>query len=60
MKSKLVFKYIFSILIIFSTACSEIDRDNILDPKNTSSKRESVVLIEAFINTSSGVPLSYT
>jgi len=60
MKFKLVFKYIFSFLVIISTACSEIERDNILDPKNTSSKRESILLVEAFINTSDGVPSSYT
>ncbi len=60
MKSKLVFKYIFSFLVIISVACTEIDRDNILDPKNSSSKRESVLLLEAFINTSPNVPSSYT
>ncbi len=60
MKSKLVFKYIFSFLVIISFSCSEIDRDNILDPKNNSSKRESVIVLEAFINTSDNVPSSFT
>ncbi|KAA3617263.1 MAG: hypothetical protein D8M58_03245 [Calditrichaeota bacterium] len=60
MKFKSVFKYIFSILIIFSFACSQIERDNILDPKNNSSSRESVLLLEAFINTSDNVPQNYT
>jgi hypothetical protein len=56
MTYKLAFKYIFSVLVIISISCSEIERDNILDPKNSSSKRESVVLLEAFINTNTDAP----
>lgn len=42
--------------MIFFLSCTEIDRDNILDPKNPDSKRESVILLEAFINTSHPSP----
>ncbi len=60
MKSNWAFLYIFSALLIFSLACSEIERDNILDPKNNSSTRESVVVLEAFINTSDSVPSNFS
>jgi len=53
----LVYKYIFSLLIIFLLSCSEIERDNILDPKNPSSHSDKVLLLEAFVNTNN--PLDY-
>jgi hypothetical protein len=46
-----MYKFIFSILIVFNVSCLEIERDNILDPKNPSGKSESVILLEAFVNT---------
>jgi len=52
----LVYKFIFSLLIVFSLSCSEIDRDNILDPKNPSSKRDRVLVLEAFVNTNNPLP----
>ena len=53
MKSLLQFKYIFSVILLFVLSCSEIDRDNILDPKNNDSAREGIILVEAFVNTNS-------
>jgi len=59
MRLKLAYKFIFSLLLIITFACSKIDRDNILDPKNPSSKEESVVVLEAFINTSDLITMPY-
>ena len=52
MKIKLVFLLlsIFNILII--SYCAEIDRDNLLDPKNSASSRQSVVVLEGFVTVS--------
>lgn len=56
-----MFKYIFSILIIFFlTTCSDIPRDNLLDPKNPDGFTESVVLVEAFVNTSEALSTEYS
>jgi len=52
----LVYKYIFSLILIFFISCSEIDRDNILDPKNPSSSRDRILLLEAFVNTNNPLP----
>lgn len=54
----MVYKYIFSLIFIFFLSCSEIDRDNILDPKNPDSKTDKVLLLEAFVNTSDSLPSS--
>ena len=56
MNFHLLSRLIFSFLLLFLWTCSEIDRDNVLDPKNTSSKSESVILLEAFINTNRAAP----
>ncbi len=47
--------YIFS---LFFPGCSDLERDNPLDPANPSSFRESVAVAEAFVNTNpaAGVP----
>ena len=52
----MVYRYIFSLVFLFVISCSEIDRDNILDPKNPSSKRDKVLLLEAFVNTENPAP----
>jgi len=56
-----MFRYIFSALFfsIFLT-CSDIPRDNLLDPKNPDGFTESVVLVEAFVNTSDNIPSNYS
>ncbi|MEJ2545154.1 MAG: hypothetical protein P8Y99_13890 [Calditrichaceae bacterium] len=48
-----MFKSIFKliVLIVLFAACSEINRDNLLDPKNPDSYSETPILIEAFVNT---------
>jgi len=47
----LAFKLIFSlILVLFLSACKDIARDNVLDPKNPDSFSKQVILIEAFVN----------
>jgi hypothetical protein len=56
MRLKSAYKFIFSSFIVLIFACTQIDRDNLLDPKNPSSKRESVLLLEAFINTNRSAP----
>lgn len=56
MKSGLRCSLIYSLLLFLLFACMEIERDNILDPKNPSSKRESVLLVEAFVNTTHPSP----
>ncbi|GAB4377784.1 MAG: hypothetical protein Kow0042_25990 [Calditrichia bacterium] len=38
-------------LLVFWFGCKDIPRDNLLDPKNPESYRETVVLLEAFVNT---------
>jgi hypothetical protein len=47
------FKYLYIIFIFLLgfSACKDIPRDNILDPKNPSSYRDWIISIEAFVNT---------
>ncbi len=56
----LVLKFIFSILLIlcFFSSCEDLKRDNLLDPKNEDGYRESVLLVEAFVNISN--PFDYS
>jgi len=54
MRFLLALKYISSLLfIVFLVSCADLDRENVLDPKNPSSRTENVYLIEAFVNTNS-------
>ncbi len=55
---QLVYKLIFSFVVILFLSCTEIERDNILDPKNPRSKSESVIFIEAFVNTAHPTPFN--
>jgi hypothetical protein len=50
------FKIGAAAFLLFS-ACSDIPRDNVLDPKNPDSLRPAKILIEAFVNT--GNPFTY-
>lgn len=43
--------YAILLLLICYSACKDIPRDNILDPKNPSSYRPWIISIEAFVNT---------
>ena len=47
-----MFKFIFKliVLIVLLVNCSDIERDNLLDPKNSDSYSETPILIEAFVN----------
>jgi len=49
----LYFKYLtyFVTLFILLLSCEDIERDNILDPKNPASERPQTVTVEAFVNT---------
>ncbi|MEJ2053421.1 MAG: hypothetical protein P8X42_05830, partial [Calditrichaceae bacterium] len=49
-----MYKFIFKLSIILAllAACSDIERDNLLDPKNPDSYSDTPILIEAFVNTS--------
>lgn len=48
----MAFKFIFSLLLfLLLSACADIARDNVLDPKNPDSFSKPVVLVEAFVNT---------
>ncbi len=49
MVCKSVFKVLMAMLLL--SGCRDIPRDNILDPKNPDSYRESLLLVEAFVNT---------
>ena len=49
--SRSIFKYAPLFLFFVLTACKDIDRDNILDPKNPDSYRALTTMIEAFVNT---------
>ena len=56
-----MFRYLFSLLLVLLlSACTDIPRDNLLDPKNPDGYSESLVLIEAFVNTSSTIPGGYS
>lgn len=50
------YKAIFLFFIALFAACSDIPRDNPLDPKNPESTRKQKVLIEAFVNTTDSLP----
>jgi hypothetical protein len=54
-----VYRYVFKLLIgiLLLAACSDIPRDNILDPGNPNSFQSSTILIEAFVNTNN--PFSF-
>jgi hypothetical protein len=41
----------FAACIFLFSACSDVPRDNVLDPKNPDSLRPAKILIEAFVNT---------
>ncbi|MBN1407285.1 MAG: hypothetical protein JW956_05830 [Calditrichaceae bacterium] len=47
-----MFKSIFRLIVLIAllAACSDIERDNPLDPKNPDSYSETPILIEAFVN----------
>lgn len=56
-----MFRYIFSLIsVLLFLSCSDIPRDNLLDPKNPEGFTESVVLVEAFVNTSDNLPSDYS
>jgi hypothetical protein len=63
MEFKLVYLSIFKRLVLliiscfFLISCKDIDRDNILDPKNPQSRRPQTVMIEAFVNTNENLPV---
>lgn len=46
-------KYSFSLFVClaFLTGCTDLPRDNVLDPQNPNSYQESTILLEAFVNT---------
>lgn len=49
-----VLKLVFSLLLIlYSTGCEDIPRDNPLDPGNPDSYRQQIIAIEAFVNSGS-------
>jgi hypothetical protein len=58
MKFCLAYKFIIELLVLLlvTTSCQDIPRDNVLDPKNPDSYTASTVLIEAFVNTSNPLP----
>jgi hypothetical protein len=43
--------YILCISQVILVSCTDIDRDNVLDPKNPDSYRAQVISLEAFVNT---------
>lgn len=52
-------RFTFNLILLLSLvliSCTDISRDNILDPKNPSSTRTHIVSLEAFVNTSSAIP----
>ncbi len=56
----MAYKFVFSLLaLLLFTACTDIPRDNPLDPKNSAGFTESVVLVEAFVNTADNIPVPY-
>ncbi len=44
------------LFLIFVFSCADLERDNILDPKNPNSKVERINLAEIFVNDSTGYP----
>jgi len=59
MKKILHLALIFTFNIVFFSACADLDRDNILDPKNSSSSQQSVVVGELFVTTAVNSPANY-
>ena len=55
------FKYLayFLTILILLLSCDDIDRDNILDPKNPASERPQIITVEAFVNTNDSLPNVY-
>ena len=55
------FKYLKYLLLlsVIIYSCDDIERDNILDPKNPSSHRPHVISVEAFVNTNDSLPYNY-
>ena len=51
-------KYLFLVLIVLSS-CDDINRDNILDPKNPASERPQIITVEAFVNTTDSIPNAF-
>jgi hypothetical protein len=53
MRSILYCRYVFSLCIglAFFIKCGDLPRDNVLDPQNPNSYQESIILLEAFVNT---------
>jgi hypothetical protein len=45
-----------AVFMQFFSSCEDIPRDNILDPKNPSSRKDQIVIIEAFVNTNENLP----
>jgi hypothetical protein len=43
------------IFIAVFWGCEDIDRDNILDPKNPASERPQIITVEAFVNTTDSI-----
>ena len=56
MKFPVFLKIFFIVLLVFS--CSDLERTNPLDPKNPNSESSRVVLVEAFVNSSVGEPIT--
>ncbi len=54
----MVCKSVFNLMIaaLLFLSCKDIPRDNLLDPGNPNSYRQSVVLLEAFVNTANPYP----
>ncbi len=56
----MAYRFLFSIwAIALLTGCTDIPRDNPLDPKNSAGNTEPLVLVEAFVNTAENIPGSY-
>jgi len=49
-------KYIFHLLLLLFITfhCGDLDRDNVLDPKNPNSRTKRVILTEIFVNENTG------
>jgi hypothetical protein len=45
-----------AVIILFCSSCEDISRDNILDPKNPASRKDHILVIEAFVNTDEALP----
>jgi len=49
--SHFIFRHSLILFLFIISACDDIERDNILDPKNPGSYRPLTTMIEAFVNT---------